>query len=108
MTHQPLYIKLGFKHFLSSLRELSDHTKMGVARLRGHLERYSISKTLGCDNLSCQDRRYTVVIDGPSLAYHISSKLAAARQQNAQPSYAELEEAIVDYLERLEVANIAV
>ena len=96
--------------FLTGFQEnLSIHHIMGIPRLKGHLERYSQSGRLGRCIYDCQaPLSSTVVIDGPSLAYHIYSRLVALQPQQAQPSYQELGEAVLNYLCKLEDANVDV
>lgn len=77
---------------------------MGIPRLIAYLEPYATPAELsGCK----------VIIDGPGLAYHIYYRLLASksRADNAiygAPSYAELGESAVFFLDELQTCNIIV
>lgn len=77
---------------------------MGIPRLITYLEPYATPAELG----GCK-----VIIDGPGLAYHIYYRLLSAksRADNAilgAPSYAELGESTILFLDELQTRNVTV
>ena len=79
---------------------------MGIPRLRGHLEKYAEYKNLGCNRSGCSRDSSTIVIDGPSLAHHIFSKLSSTSEIITLHSHLKTGEALVNYLNQLEHVNI--
>ena len=82
---------------------------MGIPKLRSHLKRYSDTKLLGCRNRNCHVKG-SAVIDGPSLAYHVVTKLLSQRNPRTKVniSYELVGTALIKYLETLEDANVSV
>ncbi|MCJ1288229.1 hypothetical protein MMC26_007584 [Xylographa opegraphella] len=82
---------------------------MGIPRLRGLLEPYFQTLTLGCSNQECTDHKLSpkpVVIDGPGLAYVIYYRLLAWKPIHlnaidAQPTYEEISCAVLIFLQAL-------
>ncbi|KAL9022979.1 MAG: hypothetical protein Q9196_007444, partial [Gyalolechia fulgens] len=94
---------------------------MGIRRLAGHLQPYSVSSILGSnpDTISVNDDAEAripssnVIVDGPGLAYHIYYKILAAKPSsvnafNAQPSYADIGEALLAYLDLFEKNGLVI
>ena len=82
---------------------------MGIPRLTGLLQPYSISTSLGCSNRECPLHPRSsspLIIDGPGLAYAMYYRLLACKPihlnaLDAQPSYEEIGNATVRFLEQL-------
>lgn len=81
---------------------------MGIARLRKHLEPFAESIVLGCMTINCKEHsaQREIIIDGPSLAYHIYYRLFAHKPAylgpiDAIPSYNELGKAFLVFLDEL-------
>jgi hypothetical protein len=89
---------------------------MGVAHLTRHLGPFSEPVHLGNDGKSPKDDSKSVtsvVIDGPSLVYHIFSTLmywmeAHPNPLDGQPTCEEVSIAVMIYLMQLRVANVHV
>ena len=88
---------------------------MGIPRLTGLLHPYSVSTSLGCSNKECPKHPRSslpLVIDGPGLAYAIYYRLLACKPTHlnaldAQPSYAEIGNATLQFLEQLTECGVA-
>ncbi|KAL8645156.1 MAG: hypothetical protein Q9210_006865, partial [Variospora velana] len=89
---------------------------MGIPRLTGHLEPYSVPLILGHqavtsseDVLDASASLTPIIVDGPALAYHIYHRLLAHRSASLQgrldaiPSYDEIGRASIAYLDTLEL-----
>lgn len=81
---------------------------MGIPRLRRHLEPFAESIVLGCTTTNCKEHstKQVIIIDGPSLAYHIYYRVFAHKPAylgsiDAIPSYTELGEAFLIFLDEL-------
>ncbi|MCJ1391426.1 hypothetical protein MMC18_004290 [Xylographa bjoerkii] len=89
---------------------------MGIPRLRGLLEPYFQTSTLGCSNQECKDHirsSKTVIIDGPGLAYAIYYRLLAYKPTSlnaldAQPTYEEIGRAVFLFLQALTNCGIKI
>lgn len=91
---------------------------MGIPRLAGHLQPYSVNVTLGHKtnggNGDVQDdptEPSKLIIDGPGLAYYIYYRLLANRSGflnafDAAPSYREIGTAFVGFLGQLETHHV--
>ena len=87
---------------------------MGIPRLTSYLQPYFTSTILGCSTLDCCEhgRQSTIlVIDGPGLVYAVYYRLLAWKSQSltaldAQPSYREIGNATVQFLEQLRACGI--
>lgn len=81
---------------------------MGISRLRGHLEPFAELIVLGCTTTNCKEHstQREIIIDGPSLAYHIYYRVFAHKPAylgpiDAIPSYTELGKAFLVFLDEL-------
>ncbi|KAF2735049.1 hypothetical protein EJ04DRAFT_512045 [Polyplosphaeria fusca] len=74
---------------------------MGIVGLSTNLEPYAESYTPG------QLHGYTAIIDGPGLAYH-AHNLAREADPTCLPSYADVYEDAIRFLEGLEAMGISV
>lgn len=88
---------------------------MGIPRLTSYLQPYFTSTVLGCSNHNCslhKDRSNGLIIDGPSLIYAVYYRLLACKPASlnaldAQPSYREIGNATVQFLEQLSACGMA-
>ena len=88
---------------------------MGIPRLIGLLNPYSVSVSLGCSNEECSIHPRSsspLIIDGPGLAYAIYYRLLACKPTHlnaldAQPSYNEIGNATLRFLEQLRECGVA-
>lgn len=88
---------------------------MGIPRLTSYLQPYFTSTVLGCSNHDCslhKKRSTGLIIDGPGLIYAIYYRLlawkpASLNALDAQPSYREIGNATVQFLEQLTACGIA-
>ncbi|MCJ1472540.1 hypothetical protein MMC13_001189 [Lambiella insularis] len=82
---------------------------MGIPRLTSLLQPYFLETVIGCSNKDCQShthRSRPFVIDGPGLAYVVYYRLLASKPiyvnaVDAQPSYHEIGQAILIFLQNL-------
>ena len=85
---------------------------MGIPRLTTYLAPLAKTKAIGCKTSDCHfnnhDESYPprkVIIDGPSLAYHIYHKVLAQKTApnavDAQPLYGEIAEAVILFLDEI-------
>ena len=89
---------------------------MGIPRLTSYLEPYSVPGLLGCDSFACpihnpQIHSSCIIIDGPGLAYHIFYRILAHKPASwnaidAMPTYQEIGELTVLYLQELEKRGV--
>lgn len=88
---------------------------MGIPHLISRLQPYAISSSLGCRNSDCLEHRShtsrRITIDGPGLAYHVYYSLLAYKSSylnsfDAVPSYAEIGQGAIKYLEGLEAYGL--
>lgn len=87
---------------------------MGIPRLAGHLQAYSVTSILGRQATESQDVINTplspMIVDGPGLAYHTYYRLLAHKSMSlksldAIPSYTEIGQAFIAYLDLLEAQH---
>lgn len=89
---------------------------MGIPRLTSHLGPYFETRTVGCTKAGCssvKDSKFSnIVVDGPSLAYHVYftllSRSEASSAIDALPSYRAIAGAVTAYLDELCKCNIRV
>ncbi|MCJ1404006.1 hypothetical protein MMC11_007230 [Xylographa trunciseda] len=89
---------------------------MGIPRLRGLLESYFQTSTLGCSDPGCRDHIRSskpVIIDGPGLVYVIYYRLLACKPTSlnaidAQPTYEEIGTAVLLFLQTLTNCGIEI
>jgi hypothetical protein len=77
---------------------------MGIPSFTSRLTPYLQPFELGCANGACSSRRggLNVVIDGPSLAFHVFHRLVNHNVGiDGQPSYEELTMGVVVFLDEL-------
>lgn len=87
---------------------------MGIPRLTSYLQPYFNSTVLGCSDFDCSihtRQMTTLIIDGPGLVYAVYYRLLAWKSQSssvldAQPSYKEIGNATVHFLEQLSRCGI--
>ena len=90
---------------------------MGIPGLTAKLQPYATSSTLGCGAPECIHHKNDghdetrVIIDGPSLAYHIYYRLLACKAPSlnaldAAPSYEELGRGTLVFLDALREHNV--
>ncbi|KAL8725248.1 MAG: hypothetical protein Q9166_007487 [cf. Caloplaca sp. 2 TL-2023] len=88
---------------------------MGIPRLAGHLQPFSVSTTIGHKSDHIEDssqiaNNTSLIIDGPGLAYHLYYRLAhrSGTQSvfDAVPSYGEIAQAVLAFLSELEAHNV--
>lgn len=88
---------------------------MGIPRLTSYLQPYFTSTVLGCSNHDCslhKERSIGLIIDGPGLIYAVYYRLlawkpASLNALDAQPSYREIGNATVQFLEQVAACGIA-
>lgn len=82
---------------------------MGIPRLKKLVQPYAKSTVLGCKTPGCEEHPDSnqVIIDGPSLAYHIYYRLLAHKDSDlcpmdAVPSYKDIGTGILIFLDELQ------
>lgn len=83
---------------------------MGIPGLTVKLQPYAVPATLGTYGDASQDTS-RVIIDGPSLAYHIYYRLLACKPASlnaldAVPSYQELGQGALEFLDALRAQDV--
>lgn len=84
---------------------------MGIQGLTTHLQPYSHPINLGCTNRQCPSNvgGLSTVIDGPSLVHHIYYALVDnSRGFAGQPTYPEITEGVIIFLDLLQQAGVQV
>jgi hypothetical protein len=87
---------------------------MGIPRLTSHLYPFLEHQSLGCSNPQCSLHTSSrkLIIDGPALAHHLYHTLlqcsSGLNALDAQPSYAELGQAVVEFLDELQECGLKV
>lgn len=84
---------------------------MGIPKLLGSLEPYASRITFNPSPGNDYNPQKRAVIDGPGLAYHVFYQTLARRVTSANnvrdvPSYAEIGDAILDWLDAVEAHAI--
>lgn len=87
---------------------------MGIPRLTSHVQPYLTPTILGCSDHDCplhNPHSRPLVIDGPALVYAVYYRLLACKPErlnalDAQPSYREIGDAVVRFLEEVERCGV--
>ena len=94
----------------SGRSRIEDH-KMGIQGLTVKLQPYATPATLGSYNENESQDTSRVIIDGPSLAYYVYYRLLACKHASlnafdAAPSYKELGQGALVFLDTLNEHNV--
>lgn len=93
---------------------------MGIPGLSKPLKPYAVSTTVGCKTLLCSEHKpapsessINIIIDGPSFAYSIYHRLIVQKPEwltavEAMPSYEELGQGAVAFLDEMEEYGLKV